>query len=489
MSLGIYGSSGTPRLYTMVTTRKLALVYFDGQSASLTALGTLDSQMALLQNEFVGNPSENVVYDEDQRALDMCALIQDLNLDGIIRMNAGFEVMICNYVEARVIQVYSTNVTVPGNEDRENDPTLPQDPNREPPLGFGNIYAAQNSWEWIRSCAWHYGTSHTDGSSKMESRVELDLCSFISYYDPSLRSLSGRHQGELGDSRKFQGGWGLRRGHRLSNISKEDVATVKSWLKDSAKAHNLSSHRRCSGVNWQALIETITDQHRTRAREILAAMKGIVPTVDDINLVIETLHKLSHAILYSYLQYQSTANVSAGITRNLTITRCSSIYTEHLDPSSLNRFEMLIKDSIHVVMLELCSWEWDLFEWSERHTTNLLDPHTTPSNYTDEGQLVHEFKDMIVRASSIMEWIGWDNWHDCGRKCEPNELCYIPMWPVIFAPGKNQGGLYVDDPQTEEEISEFWRPKCLNRTQFDKGGGRAREPSHRLPKVPVDPLH
>lgn len=58
------------------------------------------------------------------------------------------------------------------------------------------------------------------------------------------------------------------------------------------------------------------------------------------------------------------------------------------------------------------------------------------------------------------------------------------MWPVIYAPGKHQGGIYADDSYTEAEMVEFWRPKCINRTLFDIGGGRAREPSHQLPDVP-----
>ena len=63
------------------------------------------------------------------------------------------------------------------------------------------------------------------------------------------------------------------------------------------------------------------------------------------------------------------------------------------------------------------------------------------------------------------------------------ELCYIPMWPIIYAPGKHQGGTFADDSYTEEELYEFWRPKCLNRTMFDRGGGRARRPSEQLPDV------
>ncbi|KAF2679862.1 hypothetical protein K458DRAFT_445555 [Lentithecium fluviatile CBS 122367] len=484
MSLGIYGGSGTPQLYTMMTTKRLNLIYIDGQSAALTTLGTLDSQMALLQNEVPDDPKENIVFNEGQRAIDLCALTKFLKIDGVVRMNAGFEVMLCNYVQAGVEQLYSSNVTVPGNRGREEDATLPHDPNRVPPYGFGNEYAPQNSWEWIRSGAWHYGASTTDAGSNMETRVQLNLCGFLTYYDPFLRSLSGSHHGGARAKDRYQNGWGLRRGHRLLGISHKDIATVKTWLEQITTAHP-SSNQRCSEINWQALTETITNQHRTRAREILATMKKITtPTPENIKPMIRKIHELSHAILYTYLQYPTVANISAAEARNLTIMRCSSVYTGRIESHSLNDFEVLIKESISIVMSELCSWEWELFEWSELHTTNLFG--STPSNYVNDQGLVQDFDQLLNRTESVINWIGWSNWHDCERKCESNELCYIPMWPVIYAPGKHQGGIYADESYTDEEMYEFWRPKCLNRTLFDRGGGRGREPSHQLPDVPID---
>ncbi len=58
------------------------------------------------------------------------------------------------------------------------------------------------------------------------------------------------------------------------------------------------------------------------------------------------------------------------------------------------------------------------------------------------------------------------------------------MWPVVYAPGQHQGGPYGGSHLTEEEQREFWRPKCINREDFDSGGGRGRDPEHQLPNVP-----
>ena len=57
------------------------------------------------------------------------------------------------------------------------------------------------------------------------------------------------------------------------------------------------------------------------------------------------------------------------------------------------------------------------------------------------------------------------------------------MWPVIYAPRSHQGGIYAGSELSGEEEREFWKPKCINRTDFDRGGGRARDPENQLPDV------
>lgn len=420
MSLGIYGSSGTPQLYIMTTRRTLKLLYFDGQAAALTYWGTLDSQMVLLQNGVPDNLSEHLVFDEGQRAIDLCGLVQELQLDGIARMNAGFEVLLCDYAAAGVELSFSSNVTVPGNTEREQDPTLPRDPNRVPPFGFGNEFAPQSSWEWIRSGTWHYGISGTDAGSTKETRIDLDFCGLITYYDPYLRSLSGHHGRGPREGEIYQNGWGLRKGHRLLGISHKDINTVKKWVKQISSAVT-SGQKHCSGIKWQALTETIANQHRTRAMEISATIKDATRHPDKVYDAVKKAHGLTHAILYAYLQYPVAVGVSASVAKDITIARCSGLYTDHIDDKKLNEFEKTIKESIMVVMQEVCSWEWDLFEVCDRHMTNKFDPENqlNPS-YHESRDIESDFKHISEATEKIMGWLGWNDWHDCGRKCDYN---------------------------------------------------------------------
>lgn len=109
--------------------------------------------------------------------------------------------------------------------------------------------------------------------------MELDICGMITLYDPSLQSLSGKHVGGIRGKEHYENGWGLRRGHRLLDISKEDADSVFSWVKQAfSRRRNrslveklkglLHPAQACSGANWQVVTETITDSHRSRAVEI-----------------------------------------------------------------------------------------------------------------------------------------------------------------------------------------------------------------------------
>ena len=118
----------------------------------LTTMDTLDSQAAFLHEEVSLDPGNQYTYDEDQRALDVCERIKGFGIDGIMRMNAGFEAMICDRKKSGLKQLAATNVTVPGRgASRQDDLDLPKDPHRRPPNGYGSVFAPQSSWEWVRS--------------------------------------------------------------------------------------------------------------------------------------------------------------------------------------------------------------------------------------------------------------------------------------------------------------------------------------------------
>lgn len=410
MSVGIYGGSGHANLHVHGTTRPLTVIYFDGQSAALTAAGTLDTQIVLLQGRVPHYPSYQLVYNEDQRALDLCNLVIELGIDGVVRMDAGFEVLVCDPSASQVRELFVTNITVPGSQDIGKNHSLPQDPNRQPPKGYGNVFSNQGSFEWLRSATWHYDTA--------EWRVKPDLCRMISFYDPALTSLLDSHHGVIAGNVSFMNGWGLRRGHRLFSIDTNDVQLVRTWLRDFPSKPDL-----CSGIDWVAIVSTIRAQHGSRARELMATFNWKVRTGDQARAIVTKIHELTHAILVSYLQYRPDPDSPQG-PRELALDRCKSVYTALADPEKLARSELLIYHSINAVMEKLCDWEWELFEWSENRTTAYLGVQDTPGHLPTHGlapdmQLLEkEISHYHKRTTDTMTWIGWDTWNQCDDHCK-----------------------------------------------------------------------
>lgn len=88
-------------LHTYSTTQPLRLLYLDGTSAAKTTLGTLDLQdKGILQNRF---NFSTTLDDDNTRAKELCRVARtdwSDRIDGFIRMETGFEVILCSVENA-----------------------------------------------------------------------------------------------------------------------------------------------------------------------------------------------------------------------------------------------------------------------------------------------------------------------------------------------------------------------------------------------------
>lgn len=125
MSYGIMGSARDSFLLTYQTTRPVRALYFDGESAALMGLGQLDTQMLQLFGN-VSGPARGGgrpfvgLGDEYLRAHGLCDWLEAAGLrgrgwgfEGVVRMNAGFEVIWCDFVSPSLRLVSRMNVTAP----------------------------------------------------------------------------------------------------------------------------------------------------------------------------------------------------------------------------------------------------------------------------------------------------------------------------------------------------------------------------------------
>jgi hypothetical protein len=91
-------------LHTFAPSRELKLLYIDGQSAAKCLNGTLDSQDYVLRH----GRDQGAAFDDYGRALDLCSIARESwqdRIDGFIRMEHGFEIILCDFSILNVVSV------------------------------------------------------------------------------------------------------------------------------------------------------------------------------------------------------------------------------------------------------------------------------------------------------------------------------------------------------------------------------------------------
>ncbi|KAJ9370726.1 hypothetical protein DTO282E5_4486 [Paecilomyces variotii] len=295
MSYGIMGSDRNSHLLTYQTTRPVGYLYFDGESATLMGTGRMDSLDLFIYGNLTGPPNKGRwrgLFDEYSRATSICNWVQDRGLgglgwgvEGIVRMNAGFELIWCNFTSPSIRLMSKLNVTAPllsdgsgqlaygfGSsrdiEDKSIDKvetqpsnsyyplptqthnpdhsTDPPDPPRPPNWRRESQepFLESQTWGWFESATWHYGSSAM-GPGRGETRVKLMTCGFLSFYSSQFAEQQiARFSSERKKLNLTEDGYWLgpgnngtreralrelmirRRSHLLHNITQSDASSM-----------------------------------------------------------------------------------------------------------------------------------------------------------------------------------------------------------------------------------------------------------------------
>lgn len=405
MSYGIMGSSRNTHILTYQTTRPMKCIYFDGESAALFGRGQLDSQMLHIYGNVSGPPQDHFwgLYDEYARANGLCDWLSEKNLgglgwgfEGIVRMNAGFEMIMCNFSSPSLRLVSHLNVTAPllpapdedesqlnsenqpdisptsyyplppstTRSDRSENPSNPPAPpnwrwaaDREP-------FVRSQGWGWFESATAHYGSSGL-GPGAGETRVKPLTCGILSYYSPIFSSQANARAEKEQSSLNLttEGLWtgpGMngsrtiaiaeltrrRRAHTLEDVSPSDAARMRE-ISERALHGLLGASPNCSGIDWMVMTNEIVQSHA----ENLAALLTLLASYRNLTNSNETVVREwmgrvrdhTHTFLLPYFEYpDSTGDDTTGediwsrksaLFRN-TYSRCQFHHTRLLDPEA-----------------------------------------------------------------------------------------------------------------------------------------------------------
>jgi hypothetical protein len=510
MSYGIMGSDRNSHLLTYQNVKPVQCLYFDGMSAALMRDGPLDSQMVFLCGNTtcsLGNDEPwRALMDEYARATALCHWVQQNGLgglgwgvEGFVRMNAGFEMIWCNFTSPSLQLVSHVNVSAPLLPDRfRQDQSMSEMASGEEPLdglilpdmlamraspststatsttsdiptgkpdmppppnwrGAGlEPFLRSQSFEWYRSATWHTGSS---GSSmgRPESRVKLNTCGFLSYYDPFLQEFSAAFaRGErLRLNLTAEGNWRgpgkrgnhsvalkelstRRRPHNLSRMTNVEAGVMRDAVLHTVHALNQSGSL-CTGIDWAQKAVDVTSRFSRPLSQTLHLVSNPPRDTTNITLVqdyVASLRAKYHAMLVPYLTYPLTAAALPAIH-----ARCvtSQTITLHRLRDTLVPNERSLLATFETVLSAICNTTVSLAldveqAWQMYYQPNVSTP--IPDPVLAALATHHSTSLSLLRA-----WLGWfPDDMQCDRVCDVDEFCFIPIWPLLFLEPRGGGG-------------------------------------------------
>ncbi|KAK3690341.1 hypothetical protein B0T22DRAFT_463408 [Podospora appendiculata] len=274
-------------LHIYKTTQPLRLLYIDGMSAGKTLMGTLDTQDLLLRGQRSEHP-----YDDFLRADKLCELVTSWGLQGVIRMECGFEIIKCDFADSMALVSANRRPNLP-------DPGL---------QGYQEVFQL----EFIRALSQRYNGIGA-------SRVAVDYSSMVSalFYPVNLTNPDASRP-EL---------------PRLVGVADEQLRAIKSRLSDVVTGRVDGTR---AVVEWQGVADMIVARYADKLRHLAGNVSHTVMQGGLNNL------------LNVYIDYSTYDKDLIGA-----IDRCTKHYISSITPNTQE--DRLILAGIESVMSHICS--------------------------------------------------------------------------------------------------------------------------------------
>jgi hypothetical protein len=257
-------------------------------------MGTLDTQDFLLRND----TTSSAPWGDYERAQTMCALGPEWGIEGIVRMEAGFELIFCNFTDG--MELVSAT----------------QRPEADKPEGYNDF----GQFEYMRGIAQRY-------QGITAGRVEVDYSSMVSAFfypinltnpDPAKSSLP-----------------------RLASSEPSELEKIKSDLK---AVLSKSTNEKHSSIDWQGVVDMIVTRYSERLQFMASPNTTQKSVLSEINFLLNV-----------FTNYSSAApNIPEAV------EKCSNHYLNPVSPQTDS--DHLIHAVVSTVSHKICSTLFEVRE-------------------------------------------------------------------------------------------------------------------------------
>lgn len=360
---------------TYQANRPLNLLYIDGEGAAKSPLGSMDSQDLILMSWNHTDDLQLQMKREFYRATAFCALAEEWSfaaggkIDGFVRMEAGFEIIYCDFTPAGGLDLLSVQASPFKNESGIDEGKS------------SRHFVHVRIFEWLRASATRF-------YGQPAGRLNVDWSSMVSAFSYPV-NLSNPNPGRQDLP-------------RLVNATTEGLQTIRSRLRDVIFERGGKDTATKGAVNWQGLVDKIVTRYSQRLLHIANPHMGPSEIISHMTTLIGPF--------MDYLDHSPMAN-------QLAINRCAQQYfgSLSLHPDTWTPEDYAISAAIETVSSNICI---SLFmAWQ------VLLPNSTTTSDTESS---------VVQAQNIIRNLNrrlkWSTWKECGT-CAADESCSIPMFP------------------------------------------------------------
>ncbi|KAH9029285.1 hypothetical protein EDB85DRAFT_2147428 [Lactarius pseudohatsudake] len=399
---------GPSYVISLQAKRDLRLVYFDGSSAAKMKDGPMDSQDVILW----GRPQPDKYFSERERIKALCDWGRSFGLDGFVRMEFHFEVMICDVLDPMEVVTFlsllpknqTSTPRRPGPGPPPGDPhhperpiPFPSPPSSKPPSGWRGSLQSDH-----RSALEAYLTGGWHDRAPGETRVHLDYSGLVTFYDPSLTSLvESRH--------------GKDRLHlRLEGISVLDAERVRAELQTVLTREQDGR----SGVDWGSIARVVTERYAGRLEYLRFLLSPNTTFADPLERA--TIARAQ--LLVMLAPYITTTDVPERLPASADLSwvapiaqRCATTQTSHIPLGMLTPQEARIHAAVENTLQEICRRL--VVVWVEFFDIEAADE----ARATDASEMAHE------QISELMVWLDWSVWVRCEPGCSLG-VCRLTLY-------------------------------------------------------------
>lgn len=557
MSYSIFGIAPESHMLTFRTTKDVRCMYFDGASASLIDDGSLDSQMVFLHNSSAavpedpdwgpppenpcppGQPPEerknctvwNPLQPEYDRANWLCGFMRENGLggrgwgyEGVVRMNAGFEVIWCDFESTSLELLSNVKVVAPLLEGVD----VPDWPPRKDSIASTHKIASirlrdsaytfksdrpvffvdelpfwrSSIYDWFAAATKTYG-SVGGKPGRGEARVRLHSRNLFSIYEPGLVD---QERARITDESRIynltdDGYWKAptdstdrrealkmltrrRRYQRALDVSVADGQYMRAAVTERLRATLREGDSPSSGVGWVSAAQGIITRYSSQLQELRALM-NTTPRLLHGNATrdyLAAIRRRSHTFVTPYYSYPpwTSSNASLAFAPNApssiaALRRCR----DHALPFDLAVLpsEVAVYRAFSEVTSAICDTTLQVFLATEAqwltHFNNMSAP---PPPLNVQREVLHSAAQSHRAVEELMAWLGWaDQWTDCEPACGRGEYCYIPMFPIFgitqFEDEQNGTGKEREPRRMEDWVEEgIFAPKCIKLNHLGSAG-------------------